>query len=452
MNRVTFGMLVLLAGCTHGRAAPTPVTTSSMLEQEEIEPLPDVSPTGPGLAMDTTGSDTLNLTKVEYSQLPGWKNDKHGEAIVAFSASCEKLAELDNSEPIGTGPYGGLARHWRKACAAVQNITKSEHKKARAFFEKHFHPYAATGNEGSEGRITGYYVQPLRASRKRGGRYQFPLYKRPEDLVAVKLDDFVEDGRSRRVWGRLAPKSGRLLPYPTRSEFEKEIRGRRNEAVLLWLDSPADSVLVEIEGSGRATLDDGSVVMVAFDGKNGRKSQKLGVARALRAFEKKRGKRRWTKADIAKASRIAEQKDSMVFFEIEHRDGAIGSQNVVLTPRRSLAVDRAIVPLSTPVWVDTRAPNAAKSQHTTWRRLLIAQDTGGAILGTVRGDIYWGDDDEAVAIGRRVNGAGRMWLLLPKTLPESRAEGRSRIESGSTARFRDAEMRRRSGLGRPKRL
>jgi membrane-bound lytic murein transglycosylase A len=418
MNRIAFGLLLLLASCTQRQAAPTVVTQPiPPAEAGDMEPLPDIAPSEPGPALDTTGSDTLSLTKVAFAKLPGWRQDKQGEAIVAFSASCEKLAELDNTDPVGTGPYGGHASHWRKACAAVKKITKSEHKKARAFFEQHFHAYAAEGNAGSEGRITGYYVQPLRASRKRGGRYQFPLYKRPDDLVAVKLDDFVEDGRSRRVWGRIDPKSGRLLPYPTRREYEQEIQAARNDAVLLWLDSPADTVLVEIEGSGRATLDDGSVVMVAFDGKNGRKSQKRGVAKALRAFETKHGKRRWTKAAIARVAKIAKQKDSMVFFEIEHRSGAIGSQNVVLTPKRSLAVDRAIVPLSTPIWVDTKAPKSAKSQHATWRRLLIAQDTGGAILGTIRGDIYFGDDAEAVAIGRRVNGAGRMWLLLPKTLP-----------------------------------
>ena len=107
----------------------------------------------------------------------------------------------------------------------------------------------------------------------------------------------------------------------------------------------------------------------------------------------------------------------MVFFELDEREGAIGSQNVVLTPRRSLAVDRALVPLSTPIWVDTRAPRSANGKHVVWRHLLIAQDTGGAIVGSVRGDIYWGDNEEAAAIGRRVNGAGRMWLLLPKGIP-----------------------------------
>jgi len=124
----------------------------------------------------------------------------------------------------------------------------------------------------------------------------------------------------------------------------------------------------------------------------------------------------WSTPELARYHEILDQKTSMVFFEIEDRPGAIGTQNVILTPQRSLAVDRAVIPLSTPVWVTTTAPRTASGRHAKFRQLLIAQDTGGAIRGTIRGDIYWGDDAEALAIGKRVNGPGRMWLLLPKGL------------------------------------
>ncbi len=415
MKCVFLVSLLWLAGCAHNSALPKN-PPDAIVPSVTTVPCP-VEPPRARLAVDSTGKDALHLEKVTFAELPGWKTDLHGEALVAFAASCEKLAERGASEPIGSGSLGGMVSHWRTACSDVASIKKHEHKKARVFFENHFHPYAATGNAGAKGRITGYYVQPLRASRKRGGRYQFPLYKRPTDLVSVTLDEFVDDGRSRRVWGRLHTTNGRLVPYPTREDFRRELAGRHDDAVLLWLDSPADVVLVEIEGSGRATLEDGTIVQVAFAGKNGRKSEARGAARALRVFENKRGGHGWTKNDLRRARKLIARKASMVFFEIENREGAIGSQTVVLTPRRSLAVDRAIVPLSTPVWVDTKAPKSAKSQHATWRHLLIAQDTGGAILGSVRGDIYWGATEEAVAIGRRVNGAGRMWLLLPKGIP-----------------------------------
>ncbi len=367
--------------------------------------------------MTTNGGDRLTLVPAAFSDLPGWRRDQHAKALSAFRASCEKLADMEDSQPIGSGPYGGTASAWREPCEAAQNITEKQDKRARAFFEQHFRAYAAHGSAGPRGRITGYYVQPLRAARKRGGRYQFPLYKRPDDLVAVKLDDFVEDGRSRRVWGRIHEGSGKLVPYPTRREFEAELGDRRDEAVLLWLDSAADVVLVEIEGSGRAELPDGSVVMVGFAGKNGRRSGKRGAARKLRKAENAHRGRRWNAKALAKMQRITQEKDSMVFFEIEARPGAIGSQNVVLTPGRSLAVDRAVIPLGTPIWVDTTAPSGADQGFAPWRHLAIAQDTGGAIIGSVRGDVYFGDDDDAVAIGRRVNGPGRMWLLLPVGAP-----------------------------------
>lgn len=417
MKRALLGLLVISAGCSRGQAPPPRAPSAETLPVSEPAPACPLQDAPVPPALDTTGSDNLELERVSYSDLPGWRRDKHGEALTAFVASCETLAEKEDTDAVGTSPFGGSVSHWRAACADARTMVGQGHKRARTFFEKHFHPYAARGSAGSEGRITGYYVQPLRASRKRGGRYQFPLYRRPDDLVSVRLDDFVEDGRARRVWGRIHEPSGKLVPFPTRSEFAHEISGKEDEAVLLWLDSPADVVLVEIEGSGSATLDDGTVVQVAFAGKNGRRSETRGAARALRKLERKRSGTKWTRKELARARELLAEKSSIVFFEIEERDGAIGSQNVVLTPRRSLAVDRALVPLSTPVWVETRAPTSADAEHEPWRHLLIAQDTGGAIVGSVRGDIYWGADEEAVSIGRRVNGAGRMWLLLPKGIP-----------------------------------
>jgi membrane-bound lytic murein transglycosylase A len=394
------------------KLAPAPVCKAS---KRVPSPPPRCQPP-PREAIVTSGDDKLQLSRALFSDLPGWRKDKHADALVAFLASCVKLNALDKDAPVGTGPYGGRAGQWRKACAAAAAVPEGHHKKARRFFEKEFKVYATRGSRGSKGKITGYYVQPLRASRKRGGRYQFPLYRRPDDLVAVSLSDFVEDGRSRRIWGRMNDKGTKLVPYPARLEFRQAHAGS-DDHVLLWVDDPADAVQVEIEGSGRALLDDGSVVMVAFAGKNGRKSGKLGtIARAMRALSKEEGPGPWSKAALARYQKIADEKTSMVFFEIESRNGAIGSQNVVLTPRRSLAVDRAVVSLSTPVWVETRAPKAGKGPIVPFRQLLIAQDTGGAIVGTMRGDIYWGDDQDAVAIGKRVNNSGRMWLLLPRSL------------------------------------
>lgn len=369
-------------------------------------------------ALVSHGNDTLRLTSVRFGDMPGWRGDHHADALPAFLASCGKLAHLSDNTPVGVGPFGGRVKNWKKACRRAQQIPQGNHQKARVFFEKEFRAFAAQGKKGRRGRLTGYYVQPINGSRIRHGKYQFPLYSRPSDLVAASLSEFVRDGRDRRIWGKLGPLDHKLIPYPTRQEF-RLARSGQSAHVLLWLDNPRDVVRVEIEGSGKATMDDGTTMMVAFAGKNARKSGKLRIVakelKELAAAHTKGGV--WSDTEITRYHEITDQKTSMVFFEMEARSGAIGTQNVVLTPRRSLAVDRAVIPLSTPVWVSTKAPKTSTARHTNFRQLLIAQDTGGAIRGTVRGDIYWGDDAEALAIGKRVNGPGRMWLLLPRELP-----------------------------------
>ncbi len=367
-------------------------------------------------AIVSHGDDVLSLSAVRFTELPGWNKDRHGDALPAFLASCRKLDNLSDNERVGVGPFGGRAKNWRKVCRKAKRVPVGNHRKARAFFEREFHAFSARGKSGPRGRITGYYVQPINASLRRHGKYQFALYRRPSDLIAVSLSEFVRDGRDRRIWGKLDSLGHKLLPYPTRTQYRSSHAGQTGN-VLLWLDNPRDVVRVEIEGSGKATMDDGTTLMVAFAGKNARASGMLRVvSQELKELALAHTPGPWSMRELTRYHEILDQKTSMVFFEMEARLGAIGTQNVILTPRRSLAVDRAVIPLSTPVWVTTTAPRTASGRHTKFRQLLIAQDTGGAIRGTIRGDIYWGDDAEALAIGKRVNGPGRMWLLLPKGL------------------------------------
>jgi membrane-bound lytic murein transglycosylase A len=427
-------LLLLLAACggaAYGqdrRATPAPAPRTGVvpLTTAEAAPIPQCKPAAATIRCDqrpahqqaivTTGDDKLQLSAARFSDLPGWTRDQHGDALMALLASCETLTAMDKDARVGTGPFGGKASHWLRACRAAKRVPVGDHKKAMRFFEKEFKVYATRGSAGSQGKITGYYVQPLRGSRTRKGRYQFPLYRRPADLVSVSLSDFVDDGRSRRIWGQMNDRGTKLLPYPERLAY-RQARSQDESHVLLWVDDPGDAIAVEIEGSGQALLDDGSVIMVGFAGKNGRKSGKLGsIAKAMRALSAAHGSGPWSQKELARYQKIADEKTSIVFFKSDDRSGAIGSQNVVLTPQRSLAVDRAVISLSTPVWVDTRAPRSPKGPTAPYRRLLIAQDTGGAIVGTMRGDIYWGHDRDAVAMGKRVNNPGRMWLLLPRPL------------------------------------
>lgn len=402
-------LLVALAACTRpAPRAPAPAGAAACPALETS-------------AVSSTGDDRLTLEPARFADLPGWAADRHAEAIPAFLASCEAIAALPDRAPLGVTATGGRARDWRAACAAARRLSPGDDGAARAFFEAEFRPYAALGKAGATGKLTGYHVQALRGSRTRHGRYQVPLFARPPDLVSVELGDFIADGRSRRIWGRV--ENGRLVPYPTRAELRR--RPVDEKRVVVWVDDPVDAVFAEIQGSGKVALAEGGTLWIGFAGKNGHRFR--GVGGILRRMgELRRGQgttqgiRAWFAAHPDRYDEIVDQNPAKVFFQVSPRPGAIGTQGVVLTARRSMAVDRAVIALSTPLWVDTRVRLAGARRAAPWRHLLVAQDTGGAILGPVRGDIYWGDDGESAEVAGRTGGPGRIWLLLPRAIRVSR--------------------------------
>lgn len=360
--------------------------------------------------------DQLKLTKVTWSALPGWASDKHGEAVPAFIVSCTRIAELKDDDPVGHDGHGGKAKQWRRACEKASKLAKGDDKAARAFFESEFQPWQAAGKSGPVGKLTGYFVQEINASRKKGGKYQIPILTRPADLVMIDLSQFIKDAHGRRIWGRHDDK-GNIVPYPTRAEIRKGALAKQ-KLEIMYADDPVDVLFAQIEGSAKAIMDDGTTVWLEFDGKNGR--QYRGVGKLIRDLGEPPGSgtmpgiRAWFAAHPDRFDEIADQDEAFVFFKEGTRAGAIGTQQVVLTARRSLAVDRAYVALSTPIWVSTRAPAAGKTGTAPWQRLLIAQDTGGGIKGAVRGDVYWGDDADAADVAGRMGGPGTWWILLPR--------------------------------------
>lgn len=383
-------------------------------------PCAEVDPEG--LSTSPSVRDKLTLERASFSDLPGWSDDHHAEALPAVLASCAKLDELADDAPLGVDGNGGRARHWRALCrgarAVARRAPKDADAAAKALFERELQPYAASGREGRDGKMTGYYVQALRGSRTKHGRYQTPIYGRPADLLVVDLAPFLPDARGRRIWGRLDAKKGSVVPYATRAEIRGgALRGQNLE--LLWVDSHVDALFAQIQGSGKVALDDGREQWIEFAGKNGRAYR--GVGKILRDLGEPpgtgtmQGIRKYFAAHPDKFDEIADQNQSFVFFGLSKKAGAIGSQGVVLTPRRSMAVDRAFVAASTPIWVETRAPDATGAVR-PWRQLLVAQDTGEGIRGAVRGDIYWGHDAEATEIAGHMGGKGRYWLLLPRAL------------------------------------
>ncbi len=365
----------------------------------------------------TAPRDTLTLTRVAFQDLPGWADDKVAEAVPSFLKSCEKLRALRDDAPVGADGHGGTARNWRRPCAAAAKLASGDDRAARAMFEAEFVPYIAAGTAGPTGKLTGYYVAELHASRTRHGAFQTPVLGRPDDLIMVDLSDFVRDGHGRRIWGRMD--HGALVPYYTRAEIRKGILAGRG-LELLYVDDPVDLLFAQIEGSAKANLDDGTCVWLEFAGKNGRAYKGVGGILRGGGFLKRgqgtmQGIRQWFHDNPTRFDEIVDQDAAYVFFMVSKLPGAVGSQQTILTARRSMAVDRAFIAMSTPIWVEADVPVPGKKGVTeVWHHLLIAQDTGGAIVGAVRGDIYWGDDAEAAELGGRMGGPGKYWLLLPR--------------------------------------
>lgn len=363
-------------------------------------------------------NDTLTLTKAEWKDLPGWADDKHAGAVASFLRSCEVIAKQKDDEPMGYDGHGGTTKQWRSACAAAKKLTAGDDAAAKKMFEAEFVPWQAAGDKGVNGKLTGYNVTEVRGSRKKGGAYQTPMMKRPSDLVMVDLGLFIKDSHGRRVWGKLDAKN-ELKQYYTRKEIRLgALAGKGLE--LIYIDDPVDLVFAMIEGSAKAKLDDGTAIWIEFAGKNGRSSIGLGAAlNGVGALKPPyngtmQGMRAWFKDHADRYNEVVDQINSYVFFAESKVSGALGTQMTILTPERSMAVDRAFIAMSTPVWVDTMVPNQNKPGSSPWHQLLIAQDTGAGITGAVRGDIYWGDDARAADLGGRMGGPGRFWLLLPK--------------------------------------
>ncbi len=361
--------LAVLAGCT---AAP---------------PVPPPAP--PAAALP----DRLLLTAVEFDLVPGWQDDKLAEVVPALRRSCEHVARLPPSQPIGQDGRGGLAGDWLAPCGALRRVAEGDSPAARAYFETWFRPYRATNNDRAEGLFTGYYEAELRGSRHPGGPYRIPLYGRPAGLSA----DPAGNGQS----------------FYSRAEIEAgALRGRAPE--LLWVDDPVDAHILHIQGSGRVILDDGSAVRVGFNGSNGRNF--IGLGRILLDHGKiatgdttMQTVRAWLKTHPAEAPALMAENPRYVFFRLLQGDGPVGASGVVLTPGRSLAVDPHFVPLGVPVWLDSKEPDGRPL-----RRLMMAQDAGAAIKGPIRGDVFWGGGEAAFDKAGRMKSRGSYYLLLPR--------------------------------------
>jgi peptidoglycan lytic transglycosylase A len=368
--------------------------------------------------------DKLVLEPASFSDLPGWQEDAVEEAVPALLRSCERIAPLPDDAPVDDEPFAGKAGDWRKACAAAEKLPPADRAAARRFFESRFRPWDARNNRNPFGLFTGYYEALLQGSRKRGGKYTVPIYMRPPELVMVDLGRFREDFEGKRIAGKVV--NGDLVPYPDRRQIEAgALAGRKLEIV--WVDDPIDAFFLHVQGSGRVRLAEGGELRIGYAAQNGHPytavARKL-VERGAFPLEKAsmQAIRTWLKAHPDQLRSVLDEDASFIFFQEIKGDGPLGAEGVPLTPERSLAVDLKYLPLGVPLWLVCGAPSPNESEpDRKLERLMIAQDTGGAIRGPVRGDFFWGSGDDAEAIAGRMKHRGRYWLLLPKSVTVRRA-------------------------------
>jgi len=320
----------------------------------------------------------------DFRQLSGWGRDDHGQALPSFLRSCAKFETRAGGQPVGSRGIAGMSDDWARVCRAARSVPPGDAEAARKFFESAFQPLPLGG--GEEGLFTGYYEPTVRGSWTKTGRYTTPLYKAP--AVGKGLPD-----RKRIVNGALA--------------------GRGLE--LMWVDDPVDAFFLQIQGSGRAVMSDGSSVELAYAGQNGHPYFPIGrwlMDQGLATKEEMSMPflRNWLGTHPGDAADLMNRNPSYVFFK--RRDGVVkGAGDMELTPGRSLAVDREHVPMGPPLWIDLRD---APVDGGRVQRLVMAQDTGGAIKGEVRGDLFWGADEEAAIGAGLMKARGRAFMLVPR--------------------------------------
>lgn len=351
----------------------------------------------------------LALEPADYAELPGWQEDAVGEAWPALARSCAAIAKQPADRVLTQEVTAG---DWAKACAAIgAEGPAPDPATARGRIEAAFRPFRATAEGNPTGLFTGYYEIELIGSRSEDAANRYPLYRRPPDLVNVDLGEFRDSLKGQRIAGRVVGET--LKPYPDRAQIDRgALAGKGLE--IAFVADPVDAFFLHIQGSGRVRLADGSHVRVGYAAQNGHPYLAIGrplIERGAIPRDKvsMQSIRAWLAANPGEAERVMWLNASYVFFRELTGEGPIGAQGVALTPGRSLAVDRRHIPMGAPIWLSTTTPDAAPL-----RRLMVAQDTGGAIKGPVRGDVYFGFGAEAGELAGQMKQPGRWWLLLPR--------------------------------------
>ena len=388
-----------LAACAPQPQKPAPPTVVAQPAKPPVLP--------PSIAQPPAAA-TARYLRVEWPALAGWREDDAGAAWPAFVTGC--------------GTLKGRA-DWKDVCELALQTPERTAAAAREFFEAQFEPWRIgyddeRGSPSETGLITGYYEPLLKGARKRGGSFRTPLHGVPDDLLSVELGDLYPQLKGERVRARLQGR--RVVPYYDRAALETAASLKGKE--LVWVDDPVDAFFLQVQGSGRVQLPEGDVIRLAYADQNGQPYKAIGrylVQKGELTVEQATasGLRSWLAAHPQRLREVLNANPSVVFFREEPlADPALGPRGalgVPLTAGRSVAVDPRNLPLGAPLFLDTTQPGS----DAPLQRLVMAQDTGGAIRGVVRADLFFGLGHDAGEQAGAMRQPGRLWLLWPKGRP-----------------------------------
>jgi membrane-bound lytic murein transglycosylase A len=367
-----------------------------------------------------SASLSLSLYPASFSELDGWAGGDPRPALAAFARSCAVILKTPPSQALTGNGYAGTVGDWVPVCRAIPTI--SNETVARRFFEDNFVPLAIQQNGSSDGLFTGYYEPELHGSRTAHGNLRTPVYAEPDDLIQVDPDQFRDVLKGERIAGRLDGQ--RLVHYATRAEIDRD--GLRHAQILFYSDDPVAVFFLQIQGSGRVLLDDGSVRRVAYAAQNGWPYTSIGRAliedrQLQRSKVSMQAIRAWMDRHPTQARAVMEKDQSFVFFKEapigDPELGSPGAEGAPLTPNASLAIDQRIHPLGAPFYVVGNIPDRDPAQpERALHRLYVAQDTGGAIRGPIRADLFFGYGKDSESESGRMKSKGELYVLLPKAL------------------------------------
>ena len=347
------------------------------------------------------GKPSPDFLLATWADLPDWLAQELPASWPALQQSCSALR---------------LKANWLPICAAAKDIAADDAMAQRTFYERWFTPYKVLNPDGSDtGLITGYYEPLLRGSRKPSERFAYPLYAPPDDMLEVDMGELYPQFRGNIVRARLQGK--RVVPYFNRAEIDAGLAPALRGRELFWVDNPVELFFLQIQGSGRIQLEDGTHARIGYAEQNGHPYASIGrrlidMGELLPEQASMQGIKNWVEKNPERLAVLLGHNPSYVFFRElpDSLSGPIGALGVPLTNEYSIAVDRRSIPLGVPVFLATTQPNSA----TPLNRLVFAQDTGGAIKGAVRADFFWGFGELAGHQAGRMKQSGRLWVLFPK--------------------------------------